>query len=99
MSRIGEDGKPVFVSEFLIDLDLLQERGVQYLPFEKNDRILEVVSGLQVRDDLKEQKSVFNGNRIDTFIQEKSDFLKNVSSNNGAANWTDEKMSSNKNFT
>lgn len=54
MSKIGQDGSAVFVSEFLIDLELLQERKVQYLPFEKNDRILEVVSGVQWRDDVKE---------------------------------------------
>lgn len=53
MSRITEDGRTEFVSEFLIDLDLLQERRVQYLPFEKNDRILEVVSGVQIREDHK----------------------------------------------
>lgn len=54
MSKIGENGSAVFVSEFLIDLELLQERKVQYLAFDKNNRILEVVSGLQWRDDIKE---------------------------------------------
>lgn len=42
------------MNEFLIDLELLQERKVQYLPFEKNDRILEVVSSVQWRDEIKE---------------------------------------------
>lgn len=54
MSKIGEEETAVFVSEFVIDLELLQERKVQYLPFEKNDKILEVVCGVQWKDDLKE---------------------------------------------
>jgi uncharacterized phage infection (PIP) family protein YhgE len=40
-----------------------------------------------------------NSNRIDTFIQEKSDYLKNVSSQNGSSHWASPTLSTDKNFT
>lgn len=56
MSRIDDKGRLEFMSEFLIDLDLLAERKVQFLPFNKNDKILKVVSGLKIREQQTEQK-------------------------------------------
>lgn len=99
MTKIGDDLSSNFVNEFLIDLALLEERKIQYLPFDKNDKILEVVNGIQSRDDRKSEKSVIPSHKIDTFIQEKSDYLKNVSFQNGSTVWNDENIDNKKNFT
>jgi hypothetical protein len=99
MSRIDDKGSLEFMSEFLIDLDLLAERKVQFLPFNKNDKILEVVSGLKIREQPNKQKSVPNVDKIDNFIQEKSQFLKNISSQNDSVYGIDERTSNSKNFT
>ena len=99
MSRIYEKGGLEFMSEFLIDLDLLSERKVLFLPFNRNDKILEVVSGIKTREQPTDQKSVPNGDRIDNFIQEKSQFLKNISYRNGSVYGQDERSCSSKNFS
>ena len=99
MSRIDEKGALEFMSEFLIDLDLLSERKVQFLPFKRNDKILEVVSVIKNREQPIDQKSVPNRDRIDNFIEEKSQFLKNISYRNGSVYGQDERSCSSKNFS
>lgn len=99
MSRIDDKGSLEFMSEFLIDLDLLEERKVQFLPFNKNDKILKVVSGLKIREQQTDQKSVPNVDKIDNFIQEKSQFLKNLSSQNGSVYGIDERTCKGNDFT
>jgi hypothetical protein len=99
MAKIEEGGSSIFVNEFLIDFDLLEERKIQYLPFDKNDKILEVVNGVPNKEDQKQPKSVILSNKIDTFIQEKSNYLKNVTNQKDSAQLTDYKVEASKNFT
>ena len=49
MAKINEDASITPVDEFLIDLDQLEEKRTQFLPFSKNDKILEVQCGTPQR--------------------------------------------------
>lgn len=91
MSRVGSsDSVREVISEFLIDLVLLEEKKVQFLPFEKNDKILEVVCGAAGRSSFRESKITINSPKVDTFIQEKVDFLKSVNGQSASQSRSDE---------
>lgn len=90
MCRLTSEGTREVISEFLIDLDLLEEKKVQFLPFEKNDKILEVVCGAASRNSFRDSKIAINAPKMDTFIQEKVDFLKSVNGQSASQSRSDE---------
>lgn len=49
MGRVEKDNTITPIEEFLVDLDQLEEKRTQFLPFSKNDKILEVQSGMVKR--------------------------------------------------
>ena len=65
----------------MIDLALLEEKKKQYLSFDKNDKILEIISG-NINDNANKIMVALpnNNGKIDRFIYEKEEYLRNIGS-------------------